>query len=70
MKSLFDLTPAEARIASGIARGDTPEALATDGDVAISTVRSQIRRVLEKTGCSRQADLAALLARIGSTTPN
>lgn len=69
MKSLFDLTPAEARIAGGIARGDTAETLARDGDVAISTVRSQIRRVLEKTGCSRQADLAAFLARIGATTP-
>ena len=43
--------------------------LAGDGEVAISTVRSQIRRVLEKTGCSRPSDLSALLARIGSTAP-
>lgn len=69
MKSLFDLTPAEARIARGIAAGETPEALAGEGDVAISTVRTQLRRVLEKTGCTRQADLAALLARIGATAP-
>ena len=70
MKSLFDLTPSEARVASGIARGDTPEAIAASGSVAISTVRSQIRSVLEKTGASRQSDLAGLLARIGATTPN
>lgn len=70
MKSLFDLTPAEARIASGIARGNTPEMLAVDGEVAISTVRSQIRRVFEKTGCSKQSDLSALMARIGSTAPD
>lgn len=69
MKSLFDLTPSEARVARGIAGGETPEAIAADGDVAISTVRTQLRRVLEKTGCARQADLAALLARIGTTTP-
>ena len=69
MRSLFDLTPAEARVASGIANGETPEAIAADGDVAISTVRTQLRRVLEKTGCTRQVDLAALLARVASTTP-
>ena len=69
MRSLFDLTPSEARVASGIARGDTPEAIAATGGVAISTVRSQLRSVLEKTGASRQADLAGLLARIGATTP-
>lgn len=69
MKSLFDLTPSEARVARGIAEGETPEAIAADGDVAISTVRTQLRRVLEKTGCARQADLASLLARIGATTP-
>lgn len=69
MKSLFDLTPSEARVARGIAAGETPEAIAAEGDVAISTVRTQLRRVLEKTGCSRQADLASLLARIGATAP-
>lgn len=70
MKSLFDLTPSEARVARGIAGGETPEAIAAGRGVAISTVRSQLQRVLEKTGCTRQADLAALLARIGATVPN
>lgn len=70
MRSLFDLTPSEARVAQGIAGGETPEAIAAAGDVAISTVRSQLSRVLEKTGCTRQADLASLLARIAVTTPN
>jgi len=70
MKSLFDLTPSEARVASGIARGETPETIAASGGVAITTVRSQIRSVLEKTGTSRQSDLAGLLARLGATAPN
>ncbi|WP_333587474.1 helix-turn-helix transcriptional regulator [Phenylobacterium sp.] len=63
MRSLFDLTPAEARIAQGVAAGQTLEDLALQGSVSINTVRNQLRRVLEKTGCSRQAELAALLAQ-------
>ena len=64
MRSLFDLTPSEARVATGLALGRTPEEIAAEGGVAISTVRSQLRRVLEKTGCSRQAEVAALLAGV------
>jgi DNA-binding CsgD family transcriptional regulator len=64
VKSLFDLTPSEARVAGAIATGKTLEEIAADGNVAITTVRSQLRRVLEKTGCTRQAEVAALLANI------
>ncbi|MDP1875357.1 helix-turn-helix transcriptional regulator [Phenylobacterium sp.] len=64
MRSLFDLTPAEARVAQGIAAGKTLEDLAQTGEVSINTVRNQLRRVLEKTGCTRQAELAALLASV------
>lgn len=64
MRSLFDLTPSEARVASGLATGKSLDEIAEQGDVAITTVRSQLRRVLEKTGCTRQAEVAALLANI------
>jgi len=64
MRSLFDLTAAEARVAQGIAAGKTLEDLAQAGEVSINTVRNQLRRVLEKTGCARQAELAALLAGV------
>ncbi|MDP2213007.1 helix-turn-helix transcriptional regulator [Phenylobacterium sp.] len=64
LRSLFDLTPAEARVAQGVAGGKTLEDLAVAGDVSINTVRNQLRRVLEKTGCTRQAELAALLASV------
>jgi DNA-binding CsgD family transcriptional regulator len=64
MRSLFDLTPAEARVAQGIAAGKTLEDLAQTGEVSINTVRNQLRRVLEKTGCARQAELAALLSSV------
>jgi DNA-binding CsgD family transcriptional regulator len=62
MRTLFDFTPSEARVARGLAAGRSLEEVAVDGAVAITTVRSQLRRVLEKTGCTRQAELAALLS--------
>lgn len=64
MRSLFDLTASEARVAGGLATGKTLEEIAAEGEVAMTTVRSQLRRVLEKTGCTRQAEVAALLASI------
>jgi DNA-binding CsgD family transcriptional regulator len=64
MRSLFDLTPSEARVARGLAVGETLKGIASAGGVAISTVRSQLRQVLEKTGCARQAELMSLLANV------
>ena len=64
MRSLFDLTPSEARVARGLAAGETLEEIATNGGVAITTVRSQLRQVLEKTGCTRQAEVVSLLANV------
>ncbi|MBI1200668.1 MAG: helix-turn-helix transcriptional regulator [Phenylobacterium sp.] len=64
LNSLFDLTPAEARIASGLAEGKTLEEIAELGGVAKSTVRKQLRGVFDKTGCSRQAEVAALLSNL------
>lgn len=64
MRSLFDLTPSEARVARGLAAGDTLEEIAANGGVAISTVRSQLRQVLDKTGCTRQAEVVSLLANV------
>jgi DNA-binding CsgD family transcriptional regulator len=64
MRSLFDLTPSEARVARGLATGETLEEIAESGGVAISTVRSQLRQVLQKTGCTRQAEVVSLLANV------
>lgn len=64
MRSLFDLTTSEARVARGLAVGETLEQIAASGGVAITTVRSQLRRVLEKTGCARQAEVVSLLANV------
>ena len=64
MRSLFDLTASEARVASGLAAGQSLEEIAAAGSITIETARSYLRRVLEKTGCHRQAELVALLATI------
>jgi DNA-binding CsgD family transcriptional regulator len=64
LRSLFDLTATEARIAQGLAKGETLEDIAEAGGVSILTVRTQMKRVREKTGCSRQAELVSLLANV------
>jgi len=64
--SLFDLTPAEARIARGLAVGKTVEDLAGDNAVSPNTVRVQVRAVLEKTGCQRQTDVVAMLGGLSA----
>jgi len=60
--ALFDLSPAEARLTAALLGGATPKEIAAAGGVAISTVRSQIRSILAKTGVRRQAELTQLLA--------
>jgi DNA-binding CsgD family transcriptional regulator len=67
VQSLFDLTPAEARVARSLAAGKTVDDIASDGGISTNTIRTQVRGVLEKTGCNRQADVVALLTAIAST---
>ncbi len=62
MRSLFDLTPAEARVAHGLLAGESLDDIATGGGVSRNTVRTQLRAVMAKTGCTRQAEVVALLA--------
>lgn len=62
IRALFDLTPAEAKVASNVAQGLTVEQIAGTQSVAKETVRSQLKAVFAKTGVNRQAELAALLA--------
>lgn len=65
---VFGLTPAEARVAVAIAGGRTVEAIAVEHAVSVSTVRSQLRGVFEKTGTTRQAELVSLLANLSSVS--
>ena len=62
VQQLFDMTPAEARVASLIGmEGRTLQEVADYSGVSINTVKSQLRSVFEKTGTKRQAELVRLL---------
>jgi DNA-binding CsgD family transcriptional regulator len=61
IRSLFDLTPAEARVARGLAAGQTVKVMAADSGTSANTVRTHVTAVLTKTGSSRQSDVVALL---------
>jgi DNA-binding CsgD family transcriptional regulator len=65
ISALFDLTPAEARVARGIAKGKSLRELANEFNVSDETVRTQLKRVFAKTSTSRQGELIFLLARLG-----
>jgi DNA-binding CsgD family transcriptional regulator len=69
VQSLFDLTPAEARVACSLAAGKTVDDIASAGRISSNTIRTHVRGVLEKTGCSRQSEVVALLSGLSSTRP-
>ncbi len=56
---LFDLTPAEARVAAAIAEGSDLKTLAARLSLSVDTVRGQLKSVFRKTGTRRQNELAA-----------
>ncbi|MCB1542587.1 MAG: helix-turn-helix transcriptional regulator [Rhodoblastus sp.] len=62
LQSLFDLTPAEARVARAMAVGESIETIAASARVSVNTVRTQVRALLAKTGRRRQGEIVALLA--------
>lgn len=64
LETLFDLTPAEARVARGIGSGQTIDKLAEALGVSRETIRNQLKAVFSKTGMQRQADLTSLLSNI------
>ena len=64
LRRVFDLTPAEARLACRLARGDSLEQVAQALDVKMTTARSQLAAIFAKTGTCRQAQLVAILSRL------
>lgn len=62
LETLFALTPAEARVASGLLDGQSVEDLASAARLSRETIRAQLKAVMHKTGTRRQADLVNLLA--------
>lgn len=61
---LYDLTPAETRVFELIVAGRTLAEVATQLGVSLTTVKSHLGRVFEKTGCGRQAELVSIAASV------
>ena len=62
LRLLHDVSRAEAALAAALVRGATVEEFAASRNVSISTARTQVRALLEKTGTRRQTDLVRLIA--------
>jgi DNA-binding CsgD family transcriptional regulator len=60
----FGLSRAEARVASLIVGGVSPEEAASRLGISVITARNQIKAAMAKTGTHRQSGLVALLSRL------
>ena len=66
---LFGLSKAEAELAIALLEGKHVEEIALERHVALSTVRSQLRSILRKTGLHRQGELVQLLGQLPAYPP-
>jgi DNA-binding CsgD family transcriptional regulator len=68
LAALFDLSPAETRTLERLIAGDTPTEAAAALGIALTTVRTHLAHIFEKTGTSRQPELVALAAKFAPPT--
>lgn len=66
LKQTYGLTSKEAGLALALAEGETLQQVAERLEMQYETARTHMRRILSKTGTSRQAELVGLLERISS----
>jgi DNA-binding CsgD family transcriptional regulator len=66
LATMYGLTPAETRIARLLCEGLSINEIAESSLVSVHTVRSQVKALLEKTDCNRQAELVARLSNMPS----
>lgn len=64
IQGLFDLTPAEARVARSLSIGNDVARTAAEFALSAETVRSHVKAILGKCGMSRQTDFVAAIASI------
>jgi DNA-binding CsgD family transcriptional regulator len=64
IKGLFDLTPAEARVAHSLATGRNIPATAKHLAVSVETIRCHVKSILSKAGMRRQTDFVAAIASV------
>lgn len=66
LQALFDLSPAEARVAVGLLSGLSAIEIATRHGVAISTVRTQLECLYAKTATAGWGELLSLLQNVSA----
>jgi predicted ATPase/DNA-binding CsgD family transcriptional regulator len=59
------LSPREQELVALVAQGHTDAQIAGDLHISVSTVRSHLDRIRDKTSCRRRADLTRLALRVG-----
>lgn len=64
LRSIFNLTAAEARLSGILVNGVEIAAAAKELNVAPSTLRTHLNAIFSKTGTRRQPELVALLSRV------
>ncbi len=64
LQNVFDLTAAEAKLATEIVTGKPLAEIAEAKGISIATARTQLASIFAKTRTQRQAELVALLTRI------
>lgn len=69
LHGLFDLSPAEARLATALAQGKSLKAAAAESGLTFGTVRSYLEQIFRKTGTNKQSQLVALLKSAGPIAP-
>ncbi len=69
LRQAYRLSVAEARLAAQLVAGLTPKGAAGTSGVAISTIRTQLRSLFAKTGCSRQSEVVKLALRMAGRQP-
>jgi DNA-binding CsgD family transcriptional regulator len=64
LRTVFDLSPTEARVATLIAKGEGPAMIAESLAISVNTVRSHLARAFSKTGAGDQTALGALVNKL------
>jgi DNA-binding CsgD family transcriptional regulator len=64
LERLFDLSHAESHVAALLGQGHEPSEIARRRNVAVDTVRGQLKSIFRKLGAGRQSDVVSLIARL------
>lgn len=68
VQAIFQLTPAELRVASALLRGLDTQQIANENEIGAQTVRYHLKSIFAKTGTNHQAQLVSLLSRFAERT--